>query len=157
MRELMTREVRLPRARTIVALVGTGLFVAGWIELADGVARSTCDDGCGGGQAWAEDPTSPQWKEQATLARFGAAFMVLACVLGIWRKRLPAAVASGIALVLFVRWWDLAEEARFGPPPLGRAEGGILAFAIVCLILIGLTCGNLAGRPGSRRPGRTRT
>ena len=96
----------------------TAVFVVLWLELADG-ATGACDDGCYQlANEWWEDPKAHQWQDQLHLARWGAAACVATLVSWLVGWRRVAFVLGAVTLVLFVKWYGIAEHARFGPTPL---------------------------------------
>jgi hypothetical protein len=108
------------RLRTVLGLVALGLFIYAWLGLAD-AATGGCDDGCGG-PGWEEDPRAHQWEDQRRVAFVGVGFTLLATVFWLLRLRRLALVPAAVALVLFVHWYGVAEEARFGPPDIGSTS-----------------------------------
>jgi hypothetical protein len=100
-----------------------------WLNVAQEVARTGCDDACGNGigPAWSENPVAWQWTTQLWIARLGATLLATAGVLFAARRGRLALVAAGISLILLCIWYPMAQPARFGPPDIAATQGQVLA------------------------------
>ena len=96
-------------------MLSLGLLISLWLMLADG-ATGGCDDACKGGPHWSDSASSPEWTTQLWLARAGVAAAIAGSGLWLLRHRALALTAGAIAVVLFLTWYPIASQARFGPP-----------------------------------------